>query len=236
MPVRTAKQLLVIVAKAPQPGAVKTRLFTKLTPREATDLYSCFIRDRIKEIGRLQEVDLAIAYTPAESKSYFARFLSNGFHLFAQQGKDLGERLDNIFIHKLSQGYQAVTIIDSDTPDLPGSLVAQAFQWLASGSADAVFGPCADGGYYLVGLRKAHSDLFDEVPWSTADVLAKSLQKAEVLGLQVRLLPQWNDLDTFEDLLGYYRKYAKDSPGEHLIGQETFDYLTRLDITGRNRL
>jgi rSAM/selenodomain-associated transferase 1 len=233
MPAMTAKQLLVIVAKAPLPGAVKTRLLTKLTPQEATDLYSCFIRDRIKEIGRLRDVDLAIAYTPAESKTYFARFLSNGFQLFAQQGKDLGERLHQIFVQKLSQGYQAVTIIDSDTPDLPGSLVAQAFQWLAAESADAVFGPCADGGYYLVGLRKARSDLFSGIPWSTAEVLTKSLQKAETLGLQVRLLPQWNDLDTFEDLLDYYRKYSGNSPGEHLIGQETFDYLTRLDITGR---
>lgn len=233
MPAMDAKHLLVVVAKTPQPGEVKTRLLTKLTPAEATDLYSCFIRDRIREISRLQGVDLAIAFTPAASKPYFARFLSNGFQLFAQQGKDLGERLHNIFVRKLSQGYQAVTIIDSDTPDLPRTLVAQAFEWLASESVDAVFGPCVDGGYYLVGLRQAQVELFSDIPWSTARVLPLSLQKAAALGLRTRLLPQWNDLDTVDDLRKYYRKYLNSGPEAHLIGKETFDYLKRLGITGR---
>jgi uncharacterized protein len=228
-----AKQLLVVVAKTPQPGEVKTRLLTNLTPEEATDLYSCFIRDRIREIGRLQGIDLAIAYTPEASKAYFERFLSNGFHLFPQQGRDLGERLHNIFVRKLGQGYQSVCIIDSDTPDLPRSLVVRAFQWLAEDAADAVFGPCDDGGYYLVGLRQVQSALFADIPWSTARVLPLSLQKAAALGLRTRLLPQWNDLDTVEDLLAFYRKYSGRDPGAQLIGRETLNYLSRLDITGR---
>ena len=227
------KQLLVVVAKTPQPGEVKTRLLTRLTPEEATGLYSCFIRDRIREIGALQGVDLAIAYTPEASKDYFARFLSNGFQLFAQQGKDLGERLHNIFVRKLAQGYQSVCIIDSDTPDLPRSLVARAFQWLAEDTADAVFGPCEDGGYYLVGLRRDQPALFTDIPWSTARVLPLSLQKAAAIGLRTRLLPRWNDLDTVEDLLAFYRKYGNSGPGAHLIGRDTLDYLSRLDITGR---
>lgn len=233
MPDKTAKHLLVVVAKAPLPGKVKTRLLTKLTPAEATDLYGCFIRDRIREISLLQNVDLAIAFTPAASRDYFARFLSNGFQLFAQQGRDLGERLHHIFLQKLRQGYQAVTIIDSDTPDLPRSMVVQAFQWLTEASADAVFGPCRDGGYYLVGLRQAQSALFSDIPWSTSQVLSESLRKAGDLGLNTRLLPQWNDLDTFEDLLDYYRRHRTSAPGNRLVGQETFDYLTRLDINGR---
>lgn len=227
------KQLLVVVAKTPQPGEVKTRLLTRLTPEEATGLYSCFIRDRIREIGALQGVDLAIAYTPEASKDYFARFLSNGFQLFAQQGKDLGERLHNIFVRKLAQGYHSVCIIDSDTPDLPRSLVARAFQWLAEDTADAVFGPCEDGGYYLVGLRRDQPALFTDIPWSTARVLPLSLQKAAAMGLRTRLLPRWNDLDTVEDLLAFYRKYGNSGPGAHLIGRDTLDYLSRLDITGR---
>jgi uncharacterized protein len=228
-----AKQLIVVVAKTPVPGQVKTRLLTRLTPTEATELYSCFLRDRIREISRLQGVDLAIAYTPAASRTYFARFLSNGFRLFPQQGRDLGERLHHIFVQKLSQGYASVCIIDSDTPDLPGALVARALGWLASASADAVFGPCGDGGYYLVGLRQAQGELFADIPWSTAQVLRLSLQKAATLGLRTRLLPQWNDLDTVDDLLAYYRKYLNRGPEEQLIGKETFDYLARLGITGR---
>jgi uncharacterized protein len=227
------KQLLVVVAKKPSPGEVKTRLLTCLTPAEATDLYTCFIRDRIKEISRLKGVDLAIAYTPSASKAYFARFLSNGFQLFAQQGRHLGERLHQIFRQKLSEGYQAVCIIDSDTPDLPIEVVAQAFRWLTESSADAVFGPCEDGGYYLVGLRQPHGELFSEISWSTSRVLSQSLRKAEALGLRTRLLTPWNDLDTVEDLLDYYHRYCNSSPETPLIGKETFDYLVRLEITGR---
>lgn len=233
MPGMPPKQLLVVVAKKPSPGEVKTRLLTRLTPAEATGLYSCFIRDRIKEISRLKGVDLAIAFTPKASKTYFARFLSNGFQLFAQQGRNLGERLHNIFRRKLGQGYQSVCIIDSDTPDLPSAMVAQAFRWLAGPSADAVFGPCEDGGYYLVGLRQPHGELFSEIPWSTSQVLSQSLQKAEALGLHTRLLPSWNDLDTVDDLLNYYQQYCDSSAETPLIGKETFDYLARLDITGK---
>ena len=225
------KELLVVVAKAPQPGEVKTRLLTNLTPEEATDLYGCFIRDRIREISRLQGIDLAIAYTPEGSKDYFARFLSNGFQLFPQQGRDLGERLHNIFVQQLGQGYRSVCIIDSDTPDLPRSLVARAFQWLAEDVADAVFGPCEDGGYYLVGLRQVQSVLFADIPWSTDQVLPLSLQKAAANGMHTRLLPQWNDLDTVDDLLAFYRKYSNSGPETHLVGRETLEYLSRLDIT-----
>jgi rSAM/selenodomain-associated transferase 1 len=226
-----AKQLLVVVAKTPQPGEVKTRLLTKLTPEEATDLYSCFIRDRIREIGRLKGVDLAIAYTPEASKAYFERFLSNGFRLFPQQGRDLGERLHNIFVQQLGRGYQSVCIIDSDTPDLPRSLVTRAFQWLAEDAADAVFGPCEDGGYYLVGLRQTQPALFSGIPWSTDQVLPLSLKKAAANGLRTRLLPDWNDLDTVDDLLAFYRKYSNSGPKTHLVGRETLSYLSRLDIT-----
>lgn len=227
------KQLLVVVAKAPMPGEVKTRLLTKLTPEEATELYSCFIRDRINEISQLNGVDLAIAYTPAGSKTFFAQFLSNGFQLFTQQGCDLGERLHNIFVEKLNEGYRGVTIIDSDTPDLPKAIVAQSFQFLASDAVDAVFGPCEDGGYYLVGLRQPKSELFTGIPWSTDQVLPLTLKKSRVMGLHTELLPQWNDLDTFEDLLGFFRKYQNTRSPETLIGKKTFDYLARLPITGR---
>ena len=233
MTAASGRHLLVIVAKAPLPGTVKTRLLTRLTPREATDLYSCFIRDRVREFSRLKGMDLAIAYTPASEEPYFARFLTNGFKLFAQQGRDLGERLHQVFTQNLGLGYEAVAIIDSDTPDLPRATVVQAFEWLSAESADAVFGPCKDGGYYLVGLRRPRSELFDDIPWSTPQVLSETLRKAETLGLNVRLLPEWNDLDTFEDLLAFYRKYRDTAPGGSLVGRETFDYLTRLALTER---
>jgi len=224
-----AKLLLVVVAKAPVPGEVKTRLYPKLTIDEATDLYRCFLQDRIKEIGRLTEIDLAISYTPEESKEYFSRFITNGFHLFPQRGKNLGERLSNIFKDKLADKYDAVSIIDSDTPDLPRSIVQQSFQLLMSNGVDAVFGPCDDGGYYLVAMRRPQPDLFQHIPWSTEAVLATTLERANAIGLKAELLPRWNDLDTFEDLIEFYNRHRHQLSEKNWAGQHTLNYLSRIE-------
>ncbi len=222
------KLLLVVVAKAPQPAKVKTRLSPELSPDEASNLYRCFIRDRMREISRLEDIDLAIAYTPSDSKDFFSRFLSNGFRLFPQRGQDLGQRLHNIFVDKLQQGYKAVTIIDSDTPDLPRTIVQQSFQLLGSDGVDAVFGPCHDGGYYLVGMQQPHPELFQNIVWSTATVLRDTLGIAEKSGIRTKLLKHWNDLDTFEDLLAYFHKHKNKLPDQNWTGCETFNYLCRL--------
>ena len=222
------KLLLVVVAKAPQPTKVKTRLSPELSPDEATSLYRCFIRDRIREVSLLNNIDLAISFTPTDSQDYFSRFLSNGFRLFPQRGKDLGQRLHNIFVDQLQQGYNAVTIIDSDTPDLPRTIIQQAFQLLASDGVDAVFGPCHDGGYYLVGMHRPHPELFQNIAWSTATVLQDTLENAEKSGLRTKILKHWNDLDTFEDLLKYYQKHKDKLPDQNWTGCETFNYLCRL--------
>jgi len=222
-------KLVVVVAKEPVPGKVKTRLFPQLSPTVAADLYGCFLRDRIQEVSTLNEVDRTIAYTPENAKETFTRLALDGFKLFAQQGKHLGERLNNIFLEKLSQGYKAVSIVDSDSPDLPKSIIKESFNLLSSKQADVVFGPCHDGGYYLVGMRKPHPELFRNIPWSTENVLSITLEKAGKMGLNVKLLSAWNDLDTFEDLLQFYTKY-KDRPlPKDFPGNKTFSFLSRLE-------
>lgn len=222
------EKLLVIVAKEPVPGKVKTRLFPKFSPAVAADLYRCFLHDRIQEVSTLNGVDRAIAYTPEDARETFTTLALDDFELFAQQGKHLGERLNNIFLEKLSQGYKAVSIVDSDSPDLPKSLIKESFELLLSKQADIVFGPCYDGGYYLVGMRKPNPELFRNIPWSTENVLSVTLEKARKMGLNVKLLSTWNDLDTFEDLIEFYNMY-KDRPlSKDWAGNKTFAFLSRL--------
>jgi rSAM/selenodomain-associated transferase 1 len=223
------KLLLVVVAKAPVPGRVKTRLIPHFTPEEAVDLYRCFLQDRIMTMNTLKGVDLAVAYTPADARDMFAPFSRNGISLFSQKGKDLGERLNNIFLEKLAGGYDAVSIIDSDTPDLPKRTIQESFKRLLSNQTDVVFGPCYDGGYYLVGMRKPHPELFyDDIPWSTETVLSYTLEKAEKHGIKTDLLPRWRDLDTFEDLVVFYTQYKNQRREKHWAGEKTFSYLSRL--------
>ena len=226
---RPEKLLLVVVAKAPVPGEVKTRLVPHFSPAQAAELFRCFLQDRIEEMGQLKGIDLAVAFTPAEARETFARITGNGFKLFSQKGEGLGQRLNNVFIENLARGYDAVSIIDSDTPDLPGATVEQSFRILMSGKADAVYGPCDDGGYYLVGMRRPHPELFENIPWSTEAVLNITLKRAAGLGIKTKLLPGWNDLDTFEDLLDFYAEHKNQSSHERWPGQRTFNYLARLD-------
>ena len=119
---KTAK-LLVVVAKEPVPGKVKTRFYPALSPIDAAGLYRCFLLDRIAGVSALTGIDIAIAYTPEEARKTFAEFALGGFELFAQRGKNLGERLHNIFLDKFDRGYTAVSIVDSDSPDLPKSVM-----------------------------------------------------------------------------------------------------------------
>jgi uncharacterized protein len=224
----SGKLLVVIVAKEPTPGKVKTRLTPDISEADAAGLYRCFLLDRIKGVGSMTGVDRAVAYMPETALEAFSTLPVDGFELFPQRGVDLGERLHNIFLDKLSKGYDAVAIVDSDSPDLPNRFIWESLQLLSSKEAEVVFGPCHDGGYYLVGMRETHPELFSNIPWSTRSVLSISLEKSRSLGLKVKLLPFWNDLDIFEDLVEFYNRY-KACPIFAHGGAESFTFLARME-------
>jgi hypothetical protein len=206
--------LLIIFAKQPSPGQVKTRLCPPLSPRGAARLYGQFLEDVLEEMARLPRIKLALAYTPASARSFFRNLAPPGVRLVAQAGKDLGERLQMAFNWGFAEGAGTVLIRNSDSPDLPGSLVMEAWTVLEQGPARVALGPCPDGGYYLVGLRRPQPELFQGITWSGSTVLAATLAQAQKSGLPVQLLPPWPDLDTFDDLLAFVRSAkTRLSPG-----------------------
>jgi hypothetical protein len=187
-----------IMAKAPQAGQVKTRLCPPLTPEEAAALYRCFLADKIAQIRALARVRPAIAFTPEEERAAFEA-LAPGFLLVPQRGPDLGRRLLGSLTELLGEGAAAVAV-DSDTPTLPTTFLQQAIDLLAVRGVDVVLGPTEDGGYYLIGVRRPHPELFEGMPWSTPRVLDETLARAEAAGLETACLPQWFDVDTPADL------------------------------------
>ncbi len=191
---------LVIMVKQPAPGRVKTRLCPPLTPKQAADLYGCFLLDKIAQVGRVAAAAPYLAYTPPEAEGYFRDLSRAAFSLVPQEGKDLGERLGHLSTRLLTSGHPGVVIIDSDTPSLPDGYLTESVEWIANAQADAVFGPAEDGGYYLVGLRRPAPALFQGIAWSTAAVLKETLSKAAAAGFRVHLLPRWFDVDTGRDL------------------------------------
>jgi rSAM/selenodomain-associated transferase 1 len=194
------ERALVVMAKEPSPGGAKTRLSPPLTATEAAALYHCFLLDTLELIRHVASAQPIVAYAPEEARSFFRRLAPPGFGLIPQAGADLGERLDRVVVDCLHQGYAQVVIVASDSPTIPLPYLDQAFHELDDPAVDVVLGPCDDGGYYLVGLKRRCPALFREMAMSTATVLEETLARAEQEGLRVVCLPPWYDVDTFEDL------------------------------------
>jgi rSAM/selenodomain-associated transferase 1 len=184
---------LIVVAKQPAPGKTKTRLSPPLSPRQASDLYDCFLRDTLETMRQVEHAQPVIAYLPPEAHNHFKQ-LAPDFQLSLQQGADLGARLDHALTTWLSNGYISAVIMNSDSPTLPTGYISQAFASL-SGGADVVLGPCDDGGYYLIGLRQPAPRLLREVRMSTATVAADTIALVKEEGLSISLLPTWYDVD-----------------------------------------
>jgi rSAM/selenodomain-associated transferase 1 len=184
----------------PGAGPVKSRLHGALTPAQATALYRCFLLDRLDALAALPGVAPVVAFTPPEAGAQMAALAPAGFRLVAQEGAGLTERLTRLFAELLGEGHAAALAMDSDSPTLPMAWVGEGARALAAAEADVVVGPSDDGGYYLIGMRAPRPELFEAMPWSTSAVLATTLERARALGLAVRLLPGWFDVDTADDL------------------------------------
>ena len=189
-----AQEALVIVAKHPEIGKVKTRLARYIGDALACQIYVGFLRDLDEKFGE-RSYPLFWALAPPGGDSLDV--LRPESRCFSQEGESLGERLLNIFQRLLHQGFQRVAIMSSDAPHMPAEWIDEAFSSLRQ--VDAVFAPAEDGGYNLVALKQAH-DLFSSIAMSTPGVLEATLERARELGLRVHLLPRSFDIDEMEDL------------------------------------
>lgn len=195
---------LAVMAKAPRAGAVKTRLQPQLTPDEAAALSVCFLRDTTANLASVAAAtggaDAVVAYTPVGAESAFKGLLPPGCKLVPQRGDDFGDRLFYAAQDLLAVGYESLCLINSDSPTLPPAALAAAVSALSRAGDRLVLGPADDGGYYLIGIKRAHRRLFDDIDWSTPRVLAQTLERAAEIGLEVELLPAWYDVDDADTL------------------------------------
>jgi hypothetical protein len=203
---------LCIMAKAPEAGQVKTRLCPPLSPAGAAELYRCFLLDKIAQARQVTGVEPVLAYAPAQAAAVFEA-LAPGFNLLAQRGADLTARLVAVCDELFRDGCDAAILIDSDTPTLPTARLERAVADMKEGGCDLVLGESEDGGYYLIGLRRPHPELFEGMRWSTATVLEETLRRARALGLSATRLSAWYDVDTAADLVRLQADLAAGSDG-----------------------
>lgn len=183
--------LVIVFAKAPRPGFVKTRL--GLEPVAAASLHTEFVSSTLKTVCRLRsETDLELSVdVPCESWPEFA------IRRTVQEKGDLGRRLYSALERGLSAGHPRVLVLGSDSPTLPLEYV----RFLLTADADVVLGPTKDGGYYGISCRTINPAIFDRVRWSSGDTLSDTIESVETCGLSCRIGPEWFDVDIPEDLL-----------------------------------
>lgn len=195
---RAHRCALAVMAKAPRAGKVKTRLSPPLTLEQSAALNMCFLRDTTRNIADVAEDGLAqglICYTPVGDEAAFDGLLPESFALIAQRGEGFGERLLCAAGDILAAGFGAVCLIDSDSPTLPAEMLREAVRVLAEPGDRVVLGGSDDGGYYLIGLKLAHGEVFERISWSTQQVYAQTLERAREAGLELVELAKWYDVD-----------------------------------------
>src|SRR5271165_1508432 len=188
---------LVIMAKAPRPGAVKTRLTPSLSPEAVTDFYCCLLDDTLALARSLRDVEIAIM-CPDSDVNGLAQLAGSEVSVVAQSGQGLVAGLSSVFAHFAEGRQRRVIAFNSDSPHLPRSVLEGAFETLAA--HDVVVGPTHDGGYYLVGAKASYPTLFAGDGMGTSSALERLLSRARALELSVGFADPFYDIDVADDL------------------------------------
>jgi uncharacterized protein len=192
-----------IMCKAPQPGRTKSRLAATVGPKKAAELASCFLRDVAAAIEAVPE-QLGRrgygVYAPAGAEAVLRQLFPPTFGLLLQADDEFGNVLFGSLRDLLAAGHDCVLLVNGDSPTLPPSFLVNAIDLLRQPGDRMVLGPAADGGYYLIGLKRPHRHLFTDVPWGTETVARRTLDRAAEIHLATAQLPEWYDIDDAKTL------------------------------------
>lgn len=224
------RRALIVFAKEPQAGKVKTRLCPPFTHEQACDLYGAFLSDAFEQYNRLSEtINMDVLAYVAPDKTFFHEFKrhANVTGLFEQTGNDLGEKMRRAFEEVFGQGYHQAVVIGTDHPTLPDALIHAAFEQLDK--HDGVIGPASDGGYYLLGIKKSRHEYFDGIAWSSDSVFETTKHRFEIMNERCCVLPEWYDVDDAASLERMINEMADRPDGT--IPKYTYAFLQKIGMT-----
>ncbi len=202
-----------LFAKQPVPGQVKTRLTPPLSAEQACLLYQTALRETVTQ---LLSAGLPLVICYAGRRDWFSENFP-GLSLLAQSGDGLGVRMSNAVQALFAAGAGPVLLAGSDSPDLPISLVEQVLAKLQEKDVATI--PCRDGGYAIVGMRRATTELFEEIPWSTPQVLEATRQRSRQLGLTYHETECWDDLDELADLQRLVVRSPESQTAQYVVSE-----------------
>ena len=209
---------VVVFAKPPVPGQVKTRLTPPLSPEDAARLYGAFLKDaldRYQGLGVTLRLYLALDESPgsgmpARQGDMYAQWV--GENVFRQRGAGLGERMQQAFEETFAAGRRRVILIGTDHPTLPSEWIQEGFSLLGRQGA-VVLGPTGDGGFYLIGMNESFPEIFEGMTYSHEAVFEQTAARVASCGASLQTLPQWYDVDTFDDLKRLVADMRRESAG-----------------------
>jgi uncharacterized protein len=209
------RNVLVIFARAPHPGQVKTRIAAELGGLEALEIYRTLAARTIAAARSGRNYGVTVAYSPRDAEEVMRDWLGASLLLRPQRDGDLGARMAAAIDDEFARGADRVVVIGTDCPDLTPALIESAFARLDQ--SDAVLGPATDGGYYLIGMARPLPELFHDVPWSSPETLRVTMERARQGKLRVSLLDALADIDTADDWRAWLSRQAQ--RGESAVGR-----------------
>lgn len=215
-----------IICKTPRPGRSKTRLAAAIGAEQASLLSACFLQDVAAAIeavpASLGRQGYAV-YSPAGSELALKKLLPSCFRLMLRSDVDLGNVLHGAMCELLAAArHDCALLVNGDSPTLPSSLLVEAVNALRQPGDRMVIGPACDGGYYLIGLKRAHGHVFSSIPWGTDAVARLTCGRATEIGLETVALREWYDVDDLEaynwlrdELAGISKRFQDGGPAPH---------------------
>lgn len=220
---------LILMTRIPLPGRTKTRLMDIFTGIECAGIHKAFLLDLFNLFDYLKnEIDIFLTYTPEDSFHIIEDMVPGYVKSFPQQGEDLGEKMGNVIGKVLNKGYDSVVLIGSDIPSIQPEDIYKAFDMLEVN--DICLGPTYDGGYYLIGMRKLHTMIFNSnLKWGKKSVLEGTIAIANNEGLSVGLAPIHRDIDTKEDLITFIKETKECANKGIFIPKNTLEYIENME-------
>lgn len=217
---------IILMTRIPIPGKTKTRLMEVLSPEECAEIHSCFLKDVFQVLGKLRiDIDVFVSYTPEGDFEILENIMPENTESFPQQGETLGERMKNAFKDVFEMGYSEVVLMGSDIPEIDLECIEEAFVQL--GKNDLCIGPTLDGGYYLIGMKALHEEIFSEdMKWGCNTVLEGTFRQINSMGTSAGLAPKQRDIDTKDDFY-YLMDKLESFESEESYLENTRDFLSK---------
>lgn len=198
------KNALIIFTRVPVPGATKTRLEKKLTEEECAEIHRAMLLD-LRPLCHAKEWDTFVYFTPEGGKEVMKELLPGACSYEPQPEVEFGARMSGCIGQVLKRGYDACALVGTDIPELDGAIIRQAFDALMK--KDMVIGATVDEGYYLVGMKSLHKEVFENQVYGTGSVFDDTVEKIKKCGCTYETLPVLRDIDEPEDIFAYWEMY-----------------------------